>query len=357
MKKICILSAVNIKHMSLISLYTEILDKNDIDYDIIYMDKYAKDETFPAKHKYRFVNVINPKLPKIIRGLKYFKFIGYAKQILKKNKYDFIIVWNDVAIFLFGYYLTKHCKGRYCLNVRDYFYQKNPLVFKLFDQAINSAAFTTISSPGYRAFLPKADYIDLHSLNLQVLQQCVPRTGKRREGEPIRITFIGNVRYFDINKRLLDIFKNDSRFELHYYGTNAEILQEYAKQNGIKNTVFGGTFPVKDTSKYIDRTDIINNLYGHGRPGVDYALSIKLYHGIYCNLPVLVEPRTYMETIVTELENGYVVRELSDNLNDLIFDWYTNFDFDRMSENCSQKIRQIVAENGNFTNTFERYLR
>ena len=44
MARIAILSAVNIKHMSLISLYTEILKKNGVKYDIIYMDKYNEDD-------------------------------------------------------------------------------------------------------------------------------------------------------------------------------------------------------------------------------------------------------------------------------------------------------------------------
>ena len=52
MSHICILSAVNIKHMSMISLYTEWLLRDNIDFDIIYMDKYGENEDFPAKKKY-----------------------------------------------------------------------------------------------------------------------------------------------------------------------------------------------------------------------------------------------------------------------------------------------------------------
>ena len=50
MKKICILSAVNIKHMAMISLYTERLLRNNIEFDIVYMDKYGESEEFPAKN-------------------------------------------------------------------------------------------------------------------------------------------------------------------------------------------------------------------------------------------------------------------------------------------------------------------
>ncbi|MEH7883034.1 capsular biosynthesis protein, partial [Bacillus sp. JJ1609] len=70
MKKICILSAVNIRHMSLISLYTEKLKRDGIEFDIIYMDKYLEEEEFPAKNKYVFHNKINQSDNKIKKVLK-----------------------------------------------------------------------------------------------------------------------------------------------------------------------------------------------------------------------------------------------------------------------------------------------
>ena len=59
MKKVAILSAVNIKHMSLISLYTDILKNHEVQVDIIYMDKYGEDEVFDCDNKYRYVKVID----------------------------------------------------------------------------------------------------------------------------------------------------------------------------------------------------------------------------------------------------------------------------------------------------------
>lgn len=356
MKKICILSAVNIKHMSLISIYTEELKKRNVDFDIIYMDKYGEEEAFPSKNKYVYKNKINKKLPKIIRGLYYFKFLGYAKKILKKNNYDFIIVWNDVAILLFGLYLARKWKNKYCLNVRDYCYQKVKLIYKIFEIAVNNAAFTTISSPGYEEFLPKSEYIHLHSLNKKVLSETAFRDGLRRSTEKIRITFIGYVRFFDINKRLLDIFKNDERFELHYYGTNSEILKEYAEDNDINNGVFGGSFPVEDTYKYIDKADIINNLYGHGNISVDLALSIKLYYGLYNYIPILVEPETYMEKVTNKSGMGYVVDSLSDDLNDKVYDWYNSIDFQVLKSKCDSELINIRNQNRKFEEQFEKYL-
>ena len=117
--RVAILSCVNIKHMSLITLYTDILNRERIPFDVIYMDKYGEDEVIECNNKYRFVNKIDRNLPRFIKKIRYYMFKPWACKVMRQNKYDFIIVWNDLAIFLFANFLSKHFKGKYCLNVRD----------------------------------------------------------------------------------------------------------------------------------------------------------------------------------------------------------------------------------------------
>ena len=163
--KVAILSAVNIRHMSLITLYTDILKKNNIEYDIIYMDKYNEDELFDCNTKYRYVNIVNRKAFKPIKVLKYLMFIPYAKKILKKNKYDFIIVWNDVAIFMFADILRKMYPQKYCLNVRDNMYYDIRWLNRRYAKSFKKAAFVTVSSKGFLDILPQGiDYIQINSI-------------------------------------------------------------------------------------------------------------------------------------------------------------------------------------------------
>ncbi|MEG1965818.1 MAG: hypothetical protein RR064_06675 [Oscillospiraceae bacterium] len=276
MKKIAILSAVNVKHMSLSSIYTEELKKLNIKFDLIYMDKYNIEEEFDANNIFKFVNVINHEDGKLLKILQYFKFRKYAIKKIKENNYDFVIVWNDVAILMFADYFAKKMKNKYCLNIRDYCGEKNKFIYNRFKKTILNSAFTTISSDGFLSFLPHYDYISVHSMNLKILQDIPVRNDFREPGSPIRITFIGNVRFFDMNKKIMDVFKNDERFILGYYGTNSEILKEYAEKNDIKNVDFFGSFPVEQTKEFIEKSDIINNLYGNGNIALTSALSIKL---------------------------------------------------------------------------------
>lgn len=347
MAKICILSVSNIKHMSLISLYTRVFEERQIPYDVIYMDKYGEIEAISAETVFRFENVIDKEQPKLFRAMRYLRFIGFAKSVLNSRSYSFVIVWGEVTAFLFGSYLRKKYTGRYCLNIRDYFYQDKFPVSRFFATTMKAANFTTISSKGYRAFLPDAGrVIAVHSLNEGVLAECKVRD--RKAEKPIRIGFIGYVRFYEINRALIDAFANDCRFELHYYGTHSEVLESYANSRGISNCVFEGGFDVAETGKFIDRIDIVNNLYGSGNSHVDYALSIKLYYSLYCNIPILVNKDTYMEEATVDLGIGFAVEEISDALPDDLYAWYTSLDYSKTAESCAKALSEIRSEQVEF---------
>ena len=349
MKRIAILSCVNIKHMSLISLYTEILKKNNVHYDIIYMDKYGEDEEFDCNQKYRFVNKVNRNLPRLLKKIKYYMFKPWASRILKRNKYDFVIVWNDLAIFLFADFLVKNYKGRYCLNVRDNMYYDKPRYRKMYERCFNASSFNTISSKGFLDFLPRtAKYYPIHSLNLSVLRGMRVHDRMRTKDEKIRIGFIGYVRFFERNQKLLDCFANDSRYEVHFYGTGANVLKEYAEQKRIKNTVFHDSFPVAETGKYLENIDIMNNLYGNNTLNIRKAISIKLFHSLYARIPLLVNTDTYIGEVATSLGVGYYVTEFTDNFKDDLYDWYHSIDFKSLEKKCTDYLIYTESENKTF---------
>lgn len=357
MARIAILSAVNIKHMSLISLYTEILKKNGVKYDFIYMDKYNEDEAFECDKKYRYINVIKQGYPKFIKKIKYMLFYPYATHILNKNKYDFVIVWNDLAIFMIGGYLSKHYAGKYCLNVRDNMMYDVPKYRKMYERVFKNSAFNTISSKGYLEVLPRdSTYLQINSLNLSVLEGMQIRDRLRSKDEPIRIGFIGYVRYYERNKKLLDVFKNDPRFELHYYGKNANVLKEYATDNDIRNTVFHDTFPVSDTGVFMEKIDIINNLYGNDTFNVRKAISIKFFHALYAKIPILVNSNTYVGKLAVSSGGGFYFDDISEQNKERLFSWYHSIDFQAYKSKADEFLNNAKNENMMFERVVEEYI-
>lgn len=355
--KVCILSAVNIRHMSLITLYTEVMKKQGIEYDIIYMDKYDEDEYFECAHKYRYVNVVKQGWPKIIKEFKYMTFLLYAAKILNREKYDFVIVWNDVANFIFAEYLPLKYKGKYCLNVRDNMRYDQKIWQKRYQKLFENAAFCTTSSVGYLEFLPKGiDYVPIHSFNLAVLKGMRVHDRIRAEGEPIRIGFIGYVRFFERNKKLLQVFANDPRFELHYYGTKANVLKEFAEVEGIKNTAFHDTFPVEQTKEFMEKVDVINNLYGNDTLNLRTAISIKFFHALYARLPILVCDNTYQGQVAQEVGIGFEVKEINEEMKENFYNWYRGLDFTTLDQNCQAHLDKAAEENEKFEKLLLSYL-
>jgi hypothetical protein len=351
--KICILSIVNIKHMSAASLYLDYFAEQGIKYDIIYIDKYSKLEKINAENIYRYELKINREWSKLKKVSKYIGFRKFAKQILNKNKYDLVITWGTETALLFSDYLIRKLKNRYIINIRDYANLNNKLKYSMLQKVVLNSCFTTISSKGFKSFLPKHDYVLVHSLNRSVLDKANLRTMLREKKDPIRICFIGYVRFINKDKLLIDSLGNDKRFVIQYFGVGSEVLEQYAMQKSINNVEFVHSFDVEQTAELLNRADIINNLYGNDDIALNTAVSIKYFYAAYLRLPILVYKDTYMENISKDI--GFVFNNNYKDLGDRIFNWYHNIDFKMFNIECEKIIRNVENDNMEFYDLLNGY--
>ena len=70
--------------------------------------------------------------------------------------------------------------------------------------------------------------------------------------------------FFDKNKKLIDAFKNDPRYVLSFHGTNANVLEEYAKEVKAENVECSGAFPIEQTKGFLENysnLSIISKLF------------------------------------------------------------------------------------------------
>ncbi|MDT2830947.1 hypothetical protein P7H62_04410 [Vagococcus carniphilus] len=343
--KICILSASNIRHMSLISLYTSVLDKNNIAYDIVYMDKYGIDELISAENKHKVYIPIDRDWGKLKKITQYLKFRKKAKTIISNN-YDFIIVWGTHTAFLFFDFLLIRYRKKYCLNIRDYFGESRKLIYFLHKKLIKSASFSTISSEGFLSFLPEHTYQNIHSLN-ETLNSMQCDFHRIRKEQPVVITFIGYVRFFENDKKLIDELGNDDRFILKFIGEGSQYLKVYVESKKINNVICIDSFSVENTAKYLEDTDVINNLYGKNNIALDTAVSIKFYYSLMKKIPILTFKDTFISNLSEELEIAIAIDGIEGSA-DKIFKKYQSMNSQAIAENCDRYLKQVRQENNQF---------
>jgi len=343
--------------MSLITLYTQYLNSNNIPYDIIYVDKYNEMETNTARKTYRFQMTVERDWPIWKKLREYYKFKLYAEKVLKENKYDFIIVWNSFTALIFFNTLILKYKGKYSFNIRDYAKEKNRIIYNMIKKLTSNSAFNTISSEKFKSFLPKEKYITLHSVNKQITKNIIKNETLNEKINPIKITFIGYVRFFNQDIKMIEALKNDSRFLLQYIGEGSQVLKEFAEKNKINNVETYGRFNVEETSDFISNADIINNVYGANTPGLKSAISIKFYYSLYREIPIIVSSGTYMEEVAKEAGNSISVSDENfRNLGDYLYKEYIKINQIEMKNKIYNYLEKVEKNNKRFNEFLEEFL-
>lgn len=347
MKSVCIISLCNIYLLPYAKNY--IKNSENIKYYLLFWDReglHGKKDNFNNCDKIVFNYRVNQYDSKIKKILGYIKAIRFINKILKKNNFDnLVFLQTQSAVCIKKRTINKY-KKRYIIDIRDYSFEKYTLYYNKEASVIINSYKTVISSFGYKDFLPPGDYVIAHNYNSLLPEEIeFIRNKKNNFTGPIRISFIGSVRFYDIDKKLLNIFANDNRFQINYYGKGSEYLMNYCIENNIKNVDFHGSFSPIETVNFYAKTDIINNIYGNNSPYYDYALSNKLYYAAQLKFPIFVCEGTYMEKISNEIGLGFVFSFNDSNIKDDFLEWYNNLDFDYINKKAEMFLKKVIEEN------------
>lgn len=323
--KIVLVLGTNIHWAPFYYRYENILEEENIQFDLIIWNREGIQENNSALnvYEYEIEDKANNKNP--FKLLKFIGFSNYVKKIIKKNKYDKVIFVGTYgcAIAFCSNFLVKNYRDKMWIDIRDDLYEWFKPYYNAQRNSIVASYATAISSHEYTTFLPRHKYYFMHNIDSNYKWMIENFLHKEDSDGRIRISFIGNVRYYDKNKKLINLLGNDKRFKIQYYGNGSNELKEYCVQNGILNVDFHGPFKQKDTIKFYEKTDIINNMYGNDTLNLRVALSNKLYYGLFLELPILVSRNTYMERLANEYNIGFAFED-NETFADDLFDWYQN---------------------------------
>lgn len=341
MKKVCLITMGNLYTVPYIEMYRSIMGNS---FDIIYWNRENRNETIDCNNIEVFNYDINGEsiLRKIIGYFKYRKFIF---KCIKHTKYDKVILLQTwCALLLYGI-IDKLYYNRYVVDIRDYTYEYNPIIRLIENKVLKKAEMRLISSEGFKQFLPKGlSYHIIHNIreiDQNEKNEIICRSHKR---EPINISFIGVVNYIDNSRLILESLGNDKRFHVSFIGTNAMKLKEFCDLKEIKNVTLVDTFKPDEILYYYKKADIINNLYGHNDPRLDYALSNKLYFSAQLKMPILVFSDTYMSEISKKYSMGLEVNCIDDRLGDNLYSKYISIKWEDLFSGCDALLKKIQIE-------------
>ena len=165
------------------------------------------------------------------------------------------------------------------------------------DLTIHASRFFT------RLYSPKINQLILE--NKPTFQASPPQ--EYMIHQPIRIAFIGSLRYRDISKVLIDAVRGDKRFLLYFHGDGhaRQYLETYAEK--ASNITFTGRYAYEDIAKLYQQTDILWAAYPNKDFNVIYAISNKFHESLSFGIPTIYADNTCLGNLVVENHIGMVV--------------------------------------------------
>lgn len=352
MNKVLLVLPCNLHWAPYYTRYEKILKEMGVQYDLIMWNREGLEETtYGRRIEYTLLDETNNG--SATKLLKFLSFSRFVKRKINENNYEkivFVGTYAGMPAFISGY-LKKKYKGKYWIDLRDITYEKYSFFYKLESQAILNSYKTVISSKGYRAFLPGFDYGFIHNID-PTMEEIVQRYHKNAS-KKIRISYIGNLSYWDSCKEMIDVLANDNRFVMNFVGPNYELIQNYCKDNHITNVTFHGRFKREETVEFYNNTDIIYNIYGNDTINVRTALSNKLYYALRFKLPIIVSQNTYMEKITKKYNIG-ISFDNKCEFADELYDWYLSFDKEKHYFDAAWT--KLKGEDENAINDFIKFI-
>ena len=339
--KIAIVAFGNIKFSPYIFPYVDVLKKQGAEIELIYPNRMGIKEEF-ADGILREIKWDNTKN----KALNFVSFKSQVSKILKKGKYDFVIVLTTFPAVLLAGVLKSRYRGKYLVDVRDFTHEDSSVYYYFEKKVLKNASLRVISSPGFKNFLPEEDYCICHNVSAEYKSGA--RHFAKKDSGKIVIGYVGSIAYAANCKKIIDLVKKDDRFCFCFYGNEKGSMPvtSYVKECNCERIKCFGEYSPSQKSEIIEGVDMMFNVYGNGKPLVRYALSNKLYDSMYFKKPLLVSPDTDMQRQGGDF--AYAIEpEKVHNLDDL-YKWYMNIRSQDYEEYANTYIDNAFETNKEF---------
>lgn len=129
--------------------------------------------------------------------------------------------------------------------------------------------------------------------------------------QPMRIAFLGNIRYLTILQNLVDAVRDDQRFELTFHGGGPDLEKLKRYIGSATNVVCTGAYDYANMAALYEKTDLIWAAYPNKDFNVQYAISNKFHESIAYTIPAVYSEKTKLADYVTSHSIGLSVNPYS----------------------------------------------
>ncbi len=340
MKDILLVNMFSKNESSYTEYYLNELRDSGLSYESVYFERYNMDaEVGDNEILFKeYCPTGGSKLKKIGTMLRYASFV---RKTIKEGSYKGLIVFTTVPAVMIQDILTRKFRQKYILDIRDYTHESNRAYFKMVKNLIDCAFGTVISSRGFLRFLPEnRKYYVTHNIAMENPDNYC---AKEIDPENIRIGFVGSIRYFDENSKLISQFKDEEGCSLEYYGTFSQgcDLRAYCEKENVDNVHFHGRFNNSEKKNIYQNIDIINSIYGVKGLETTTAVPNRLYDAAIYKCPIIVSENTYLAEIVEKYGLGFAVDVHSENVADRLREYLKTFDSEAFADSCAQFLDDV----------------
>lgn len=349
--KILIMGFSKIKYMPYMNFYLDDIDTYSNDVHLLYWNRDMKGENtsfLEGVTLHEFLCSQEDDASKRSKIGSFIKYRNYAKKIIKREKFDFIIILHSMPGVLLHNIVCKKYNNKYIFDYRDSTYEKFIPFKRIIGKIVKGSSATFVSSDAFRVFLPKECADKIFTSHNMLMDSLFHRNEKRDfgvESKKIRIAFWGFIRHEDINKAIIKKIASDDRFELHYYGREQQValnLKKYAVDIEAPNVFFHGEYKPEERYEFVRTTDIIHNVYKD--PNMMLAMGNKYYDSAIFYIPLMSMRGSFMAETARKAGIGFDVNPYDDDFTEQLYSLYENLDKHAFESNCNAELERVLAE-------------